>query len=48
MSWAGDAARMGEKRNANKTLAGNYEGQRSLGRAKRTQEDNFRTDTRDI
>jgi hypothetical protein len=44
MRWAGYVARMGEKRNAYRILAGKLEGKRPLGRPRRRWEDNIRMD----
>jgi hypothetical protein len=38
--WAGHVARLGEKRNAYRILAGKPEGKRPLGRTRRRWEDN--------
>jgi hypothetical protein len=35
MKWAGDVARMGEKRNVYRAFMGNPEGKRPLGRPRR-------------
>jgi hypothetical protein len=48
MIWAGYVARMGEKRNAYRTVMGNPERMRPLGRPRRRWEDNIRMDLRDI
>jgi hypothetical protein len=42
MRWAGHVARMEEKRNAYRLLAGNPEGERPLGRPRRRWVDNIR------
>jgi hypothetical protein len=42
--WAGQVARMGEKRNAYRLLVGEPEGKRPLGRPRRRWVDNIRTD----
>jgi hypothetical protein len=42
MRWAGDVARMGEKRNACRLLVGKPEGKRPLGRPRRRWVDNIR------
>jgi hypothetical protein len=44
MRWAGHVARMGEKRNANRSLAGKPEGRRPLGRPRRRWVYNIRMD----
>jgi hypothetical protein len=44
MSWAGDLARIGEKRNAYRLLVGKPEGKRPLGRPRRRWVDNIRMD----
>jgi hypothetical protein len=46
--WAGNAARMGEKRNAYRILVGKPKGKRSLGRPRHRWEDNIRMDLREI
>jgi hypothetical protein len=48
MRWAGQAARMGERRNAYRILVGKPEGKRPLGRPRRRSVDNFETDLREI
>jgi hypothetical protein len=48
MRWAGHVARMGEKRNAYRILVGKPEGQRPLGRPRRTWVDNIKIDLREI
>jgi hypothetical protein len=48
MRWIGHVARMGEKRNAYRILAGNPEGKRPLGRPRRTWVDNIKIDLREI
>jgi hypothetical protein len=47
MRWAGHVARMGEKRNAYKTLVGTPEGKRPLGRPKCRWVDNNKIDLRE-
>jgi hypothetical protein len=42
MRWAGNVARMGEKRNAYRILVGNPEGKRPLGRPRRAWVDNIK------
>jgi hypothetical protein len=44
MRWAGHIARIGEKRNANRLLAGKPEGRRPQGRPRRRWVDNIRMD----
>jgi hypothetical protein len=44
MRWAGNAACMGEKMNANRILVGKPEGKRLLGRPRRRWEDNNKMD----
>jgi hypothetical protein len=41
MRWAGNVARIGERRNAYKLLVGKPEGKRPLGRPRRTWVDNI-------
>jgi hypothetical protein len=48
MRWAGNVARMGEKRNAYRILVGKSEGKRSLGRRRHRWVDNIKMDLRDI
>jgi hypothetical protein len=48
MRWAGHAARMGERRNAYRTLVGKPEGKRPLGRPRRRWADNIRMDLREV
>jgi hypothetical protein len=48
MRWAGHVARMGERRNAYRTLVGKPEGKRPLGRPRRTWVDNIKMDLREI
>jgi hypothetical protein len=47
MRWAGHVARMGEKRNAYRILAGKPEGKRPLGRPRRRWVDNIKIDLRE-
>jgi hypothetical protein len=47
MRWAGHVARMGEKRNAYRILAGKSEGKRPLGRSRRRCVDNIKLDIRE-
>ena len=44
MRWAGHVARMGEKRNAYRTLVGKPEGKRPLGRPRRRRVDIIKID----
>jgi hypothetical protein len=48
MRWAGHLARMGEKRNACRTLVGKPEGNRLLERPTHTWDDNIKIDLREI
>jgi hypothetical protein len=48
MRWAGHVARMGEKRNAYRTLVGKPEGKRPLERPRRRWVDNIKMDLREI
>jgi hypothetical protein len=48
MRWAGHVARMGEKRNADRTLVGKPEGKRPLGKPRRRWVDNNKTNLRAI
>jgi hypothetical protein len=48
MRWAGHAARMGEDRNVYRVLVGKPEGNRPLGRPRRSWDDGIRMDLRDI
>jgi hypothetical protein len=48
MRWAGHVARMGEKRNACRLLAGKPEGRRPLGRPRRRWVDNIRMDLGEV
>jgi hypothetical protein len=48
MTWAGDVARIGEKRNAYRLLVGNPEGKRPLGRPRRRWVDNIRIDLGEV
>jgi hypothetical protein len=48
MRWAGHVARMGEKRNVYRLLAGNPEGKRPLGRPRRRWMDNIKMDLIEI
>jgi hypothetical protein len=48
MRWAGNVARMGEKRNAYRILVGKPEGTRRLGRPRRRWVDNIKMYLREI
>jgi hypothetical protein len=48
MRWSGHVARMEEKRNAYRLLAGKPEGKRPLGRPRRRWVDNIRTDLGEV
>jgi hypothetical protein len=48
MRWTGHVARMGEKRNACRSLVGTAEGRRPLGRPRRRWLDNIRTDLAEV
>jgi hypothetical protein len=48
MRWAGNVARMEEKRKVYKVLVGKPEGKRPLGRPRRRSEDGIRMDLREI
>jgi hypothetical protein len=48
MRWTGHVARMGEKTDAYRILAGKPEGRRSLGRPRRRWVDNFKINLREI
>jgi hypothetical protein len=48
MRWAGHVARMGEKRNAYRILAGNPEGKRLLGRPRCRFVDNIKMNITEI
>jgi hypothetical protein len=48
MRWAGDVARMGEKRNAYRILVGKLEGKRPQRRPRRRWVDNIKMDLREI
>jgi hypothetical protein len=48
MKWAGQVARMGEKRNASRVLVRKTEEKRPLRRPKRRWVDNIKTDLREI
>jgi hypothetical protein len=48
MRWAGNAARMGAKRNAYRISVGNPQGKRPLGRSRCRWVDNIKMDLREI
>jgi hypothetical protein len=48
MRWVGHVSRMGEKRNAYRTLLGKSEGKRPLGRPRRKWVDNIKMDLREM
>jgi hypothetical protein len=48
MRWAGNVARMGAKRNADRILVGKPEGKRTIGRLRRRWVDNIKIDLREI
>jgi hypothetical protein len=48
MRWAGDVARMGEKRNVYRLLVGKPEGKRPVGRPRRRWMDNIKRDLLEI
>jgi hypothetical protein len=48
MTWAGHAARLGEKRNAYRILVGKPERKRPLGRPRRRWVNNIKIDFREI
>jgi hypothetical protein len=48
MRWAGNVARMGEKRNVHRLLAGKPEGKRPLGRPRHRWMDNIKNDLLEI
>jgi hypothetical protein len=48
MKWAGHVARMGEGRDAYRTLVGRPEGKRPLGRPRRRWEDNIKMDLQEL
>jgi hypothetical protein len=47
LRWAGNVARLGEKRNACRILVGKPEGKRPLGRLRRRWVDNIKIDLRE-
>jgi hypothetical protein len=48
MRWAGHVARLGEKRNAYRIMAGKTEGKRLLGKARRSSGNNIKIDLREM
>jgi hypothetical protein len=48
MRWAGHVVRIGERRNAYRTLVGKTEGRRPLGRPRRRWVDNIKMNLREI
>jgi hypothetical protein len=48
LRWAGHVARMGENRNAYRTLVGKPEGKRPVGRPRHMGEDDIKMDLREI
>jgi hypothetical protein len=48
MRWAGQVARMGEKRNPYRIMVGKPEGKRPLGRPRRRWADNIKIDLKEI
>jgi hypothetical protein len=48
MRWAGHVARMGEERGVHRVLVGKFEGKRSLGRSRRSWEDNIKMDLQEV
>ena len=48
MRWAGQVARMGERRGVYRGLVGNPEGNRPLGRPRRRWEDNIKMDLQEV
>jgi hypothetical protein len=48
MRWAGQVARIGEKRDAYRILVGSLEGKRPLGRPRRRWVNNIKMDLREI
>jgi hypothetical protein len=48
MRWAGDVARMGEKRNVHRLLVGKPEGKRPLGRPRRRWINNIKLDLLEV
>jgi hypothetical protein len=48
ITWTGQVAHMGEKRNAYRSLVGKPERKRPLGQPKHRQKDNIKLDVKDI
>jgi len=48
MRWAGNVARMGERRGVSRVLVGNPERKRRLGRPRRRWEDNIKMDLKEV
>jgi len=48
MRWAGNVARMGERRDVYRVLVGKHEGKRPLGRPRRRWEDNIKIDLQEV
>ena len=48
MRWAGNVARMRERRNVYRVLVGNPEAKRPLGKSRRRWEDNIKMDLQDV
>jgi hypothetical protein len=48
MRWAGNVARMGEKRGAYRILVGRPEGRRPFGRPRRRLDDNIKMDLQEV
>ena len=48
MKWAGQVARLGERRGVYKVFVGKSEEKRPLGRQKRRWEDNIKTDLQEV
>ena len=48
MRWAGQVARMGERRGVHRVLVGKPKGKRSLGRPRRRWEDNIKMDLQEV
>ena len=48
MRWAGQVARMGERRGVYRVLVGKLEGKRPLGRPRRRWEDNIKIDIQEV
>jgi len=48
MRWAGNVARMGERRGVYRVLVGKREGKRPIGRPRRRCEDNIKTNVQEV